>query len=69
MYTILMLKLSLYLEYQDNKVASLVLFKRNNRILYALFWVIPRRLEFICRRFGTLRLFHLHRQVGVSRMN
>jgi len=22
-------------------------------MLYALFWVIPRRLNFICRRFGT----------------
>ena len=38
-------------------------------LLYALFWVITRRLEFICRRFGTLCLFHLHRQVDVSRMN
>ena len=38
-------------------------------ILYAFFWVIPRRLKFICRRFGTLSLFHLHRQVGVSIMN
>ena len=37
-------------------------------LLYALFWVITRRLEFICRRFGTLCLFHLHRQVDVSRM-
>ena len=26
-----------------------------------LLWVIPRRLKFICRRFGTLSLFHLHR--------
>ena len=26
--------------------------------------MIPRRLNFICRRFGTLCLFHLHRQVG-----
>jgi hypothetical protein len=25
--------------------------------------VIPRRLNFICRRFGTLYLSHLHRQV------
>jgi hypothetical protein len=33
-------------------------------MLYAFFWVIPRRLNFICRRFGTLCLFHLHRQVG-----
>jgi len=30
-------------------------------MLYAFFWVIPRRLKFICRRFGTLCLFHLHR--------
>jgi hypothetical protein len=32
--------------------------------LYVFFWVIPRRLNFICWRFGTLYLFHLHRQVG-----
>jgi len=32
--------------------------------LYVFFWVIPRRLNFICRRFGTHCLFHLHRQVG-----
>ena len=38
-------------------------------LLYAFFWVTPRRLEFICRHFGTLCLFHLHRRVGVSRMN
>ena len=37
--------------------------------LYAFFWVITRRLEFTCRRFGTLCLFHLHRQVDVSRIN
>jgi len=36
-------------------------------MLYAFFWVIPRRLNFICRRFGTLYLFYLHRQVGVCR--
>jgi hypothetical protein len=23
------------------------------KLLYAFFWVIPRRLNFICRRFGT----------------
>ena len=38
-------------------------------MLYAFFWVIPRRLKFICRRFGTLCLFHLHRHVGACRMN
>jgi len=32
--------------------------------LCASFWVIPRRLNFLCRRFGTLCLFHLHRWVG-----
>jgi len=35
-------------------------------MLYAFFWVIPRRLNFICRRFGTLCLFHLHRGIGVE---
>ena len=34
--------------------------------LYAFFWVIPRHLNFICRRFGTLCQFHLHRQIGVE---
>jgi len=38
-------------------------------MLCAFFWVIPRRLNFICRRFRTLCLFHLHRQVGACRMN
>jgi len=33
-------------------------------MLNVFFWVIPRRLNFICRRSGTLWLFHLHRQVG-----
>jgi len=36
-------------------------------MLYPFFWVIPRRLNFICRRFRTLCLFHLHRQVGSTR--
>ena len=35
-------------------------------MFYVFFWVIPRRLNFICQRFGTLCLFHLHRQVGVE---
>ena len=38
----------------------------SNTQLYAFFWVIPWRLNFICQRFGTLCLFHLHRQVGVD---
>jgi hypothetical protein len=37
-------------------------------MLYAFFWVISRRLQFICRRFGTLCLFHLHRKVDVSKI-
>jgi hypothetical protein len=35
-------------------------------MLYAFFWVIPWSLNFICRRFGTLCLFHLHRRIGVE---
>jgi hypothetical protein len=35
-------------------------------LFYVFFWVVPRRLSFICRRFGTLCLFHLHRQVGMK---
>ena len=35
-------------------------------MLYTFFWVIPRRLNFIFRRFGTHCLFNLHRQVGVK---
>ena len=31
--------------------------------MFVFFWVIPRRLIYICRRFGTLYLFHLQRQV------
>jgi len=38
-------------------------------MLYFFFWVVPRRLNFICRRFGTLCLFHLHRRVGVKWLN
>ena len=34
-------------------------------MLYAFFWVIPRRLDFICRRFWTLCLFHLHRWIPI----
>jgi hypothetical protein len=34
-------------------------------MLYVLFWVIPRRLNFVCLCFGTLCLFHLHRQVDL----
>jgi len=30
------------------------------RMLYSFFYVIFRRLNFMCRRFGTFYLFHLH---------
>ena len=32
-------------------------------VLYAFFWVIPRRLNFICQRLGTICLFRLHRRM------
>ena len=35
----------------------------NENMLFVFFWVNPRRLIYICRRFGTLYLFHLQRQV------
>ena len=35
-------------------------------MLYAFFWVIPWRLNFICRRFGTFCLFHLHKRIGMK---
>jgi len=35
-------------------------------MLYAFFCVILWRLNFIYRRFGTLCLFHLHRQVDMK---
>jgi hypothetical protein len=33
-------------------------------MLYVFFWVISRHQNFMCWRFGTVCLFHLHRQVG-----
>jgi hypothetical protein len=36
------------------------------RLLYDFFWVIPRRLNFICQRFGTPSLLHPHRWVGMK---
>ena len=35
-------------------------------MLYVFFWSIPRCLRFICHRFGTICLFHLHRRVGMK---
>jgi len=36
------------------------------RMLFVFFWVIPRRMIYICRRFGTLYLFNLQRQVPLK---
>jgi hypothetical protein len=36
-------------------------------ILYDFFWVFPRRLNFVCQRFGTFGLFHLHRRVSMKK--
>ena len=47
------------------KFLILLIFPPSCYLLYPFFWVIPRRLNFICRRFGTLCLFHLYRQVVV----
>ena len=33
---------------------------------FSLFCVISHSLNFICRRFRTLCLFHLHRRIGVK---
>jgi hypothetical protein len=44
-------------------VRAVVAFQPSLLLLCVFFCVIPLRLNFICRRFGTL--FHLHRQVGV----
>jgi hypothetical protein len=35
-------------------------------MLYCFFWVITWGLNFICRRFGTLCLFYIQRQVGMK---
>jgi len=35
-------------------------------MLYALFCVIPRHLNFIYPRFGTLCLFHFYRRLGMK---
>jgi len=35
-------------------------------MLYTFFWVNPRRLKFICRRFGTLCSIFIGRWVRVE---
>jgi hypothetical protein len=43
--------------------------EKEYKLMYVSFWVIARRLNFVCRRFGTLCLFHLQRQVGMKNNN
>ena len=35
------------------------IYKTDPQIYYVFFWVFPRRLIVVCRRFGTLYRFHL----------
>jgi hypothetical protein len=49
----------------DDGCVYVTLCQTANNLLYVFFWVIPQRLNFICRHFETLYLFHLHRQVGI----
>jgi len=39
---------------------------RRSSVVYAFFWVIRWRQNFICRHYGTLRLLHLLKQVGMK---
>ena len=47
-------------------VSHVVTFLTYVSLFYAFFWVITWCLNFICQRFGTPCLFHLHRQVGIK---
>jgi hypothetical protein len=44
----------LYSRLDGHQSRSLWFWRRDNLLLYAFFWVIPRRLNFVCRRSGTL---------------
>jgi len=35
-------------------------------MLCAFFWLIPRCLNIVCQRLGTLCLLHLHRRIGMK---
>ena len=48
-------------EYCTNIIKSTV-YMTKELLLFVFFWVIPWRLIYICRCFGTLYLFHLQRQ-------
>ena len=66
----LSLSLSIYLSIYLSLSFTIYLFLISTfyrvTVLCTFFWVISRRLNFICRRFGTLCLFHLHRRVGMK---
>jgi hypothetical protein len=51
--------------YNGHELCSLYSTNKQIDVILYFFWVISRRLNFTCRCFGTLCLFHLHRQVGV----
>ena len=57
----------LILQFQTRDQFYLIL-KNVTIFIYSMlfFWVIPLRLNFICRRFGTLCLFHHHRRIGMK---
>jgi hypothetical protein len=40
--------------------------KQRTIMLYAFFWVIPWRPNFIFQRFGTHYLFYLHGRIGMK---
>ena len=65
------ISVSIVTRLRDWRPISLVQYptQANNFLFYAFFWVISRRLNFICRHCGTLCLLHLHRQVCLWRWN
>ena len=66
LHLILILQVLLYISVGRPDVQSQslrVLPQPKSWLLFVFFCVIPRRLIYICRRFGTLYLFHLQRQV------
>jgi len=54
------------LQYFSGSSLFIIFLQTCKSAFYAFFWLIPRRLNCIGRRFGTLCLFHLHRQVGMK---
>jgi len=68
--TLLYMVLLLLLSSSAAATASVILSWFQTFVLFwmlcVFFLVIPRSLNFICRRFGTLCLFHLHRRIGMK---